>query len=128
MKPLTLEWIDKAEGDYASAQREVRVRKLPNYDAVCFHAQQCVEKYIKARLQEADIPFPKVHDLVTLLDLVLPVEPLWNSFRQQLRYLSTYAVEVRYPGYTADKDMARQSVAICKSVRKAARITLGLLP
>jgi len=63
MKPLTREWIDKAEGDYASAQRELRARKLPNYDAACFHAQQCVEKYIKTRLQEADIAFPKIHDL-----------------------------------------------------------------
>jgi len=47
MKPLTCEWINKAEGDYASAQRELRARKLPNCDAACFHAQQCVEKHIK---------------------------------------------------------------------------------
>lgn len=56
MNPLTLEWIDKAEGDFATAGREIRVRKLPNYDAVCYHAQQCAEKYLKALLQEANIP------------------------------------------------------------------------
>jgi HEPN domain-containing protein len=50
MTPLTREWIDKAEGDFATARREIRVRQAPNYDAVCFHAQQCVEKYLKARL------------------------------------------------------------------------------
>jgi HEPN domain-containing protein len=43
MNPLTLEWIEKAEGDFATAQREQRARKMPNYDAVCFHAQQCAE-------------------------------------------------------------------------------------
>jgi HEPN domain-containing protein len=53
MKPLTLESIEKAEGDFASAQREFRAKKFPNYDAACFNAQQCAEKYIKARLQEA---------------------------------------------------------------------------
>lgn len=37
MNPLTLEWIEKAEGDFATAQREQRARKMPNYDAVCFH-------------------------------------------------------------------------------------------
>jgi HEPN domain-containing protein len=52
MNPLTLEWVDKAEGDYATALRELRARKQPNYDAACFHAQQCVEKYLKAYLQE----------------------------------------------------------------------------
>lgn len=55
MKPLTREWIEKAEGDFATASREIRVRKVPNYDAVCFHAQQCAEKYLKALLQEADV-------------------------------------------------------------------------
>jgi hypothetical protein len=59
MKRITREWIDKAEGDWSSAQREARARKNPNYDSACFHAQQCVEKYLKARLQEANIPFSK---------------------------------------------------------------------
>jgi HEPN domain-containing protein len=50
MKPLTSEWVEKAEGDFATAKREIRVRKTPNFDAVCFHAQQCAEKYLKALL------------------------------------------------------------------------------
>lgn len=57
MKPITREWVDKAEGDYIAAQREVRARKNPVYDAACFHAQQCAEKYLKARLTEAGIRF-----------------------------------------------------------------------
>jgi HEPN domain-containing protein len=69
MTPLTQEWANKAEGDFATASRELRSRKSPNYDAVCFHAQQCLEKYLKARLQEAGIVFPKTHDLVASLGL-----------------------------------------------------------
>lgn len=64
MKPITIEWINKAEGDYAVMEREGRVRKHPNFDGVCFHAQQCAEKYLKAWLIEADIDFPKTHDRV----------------------------------------------------------------
>ena len=44
MNPLTVEWIEKASADLATAGREMRARRDPNYDAVCFHAQQCVEK------------------------------------------------------------------------------------
>ena len=44
MKTLTREWVKKAEGDFNTLLREVRARKAPNYDAACFHAQQCVEK------------------------------------------------------------------------------------
>ncbi len=32
MKPLTREWVDKAEGDFATMEREARVRKNPNYE------------------------------------------------------------------------------------------------
>ena len=70
VNPLILEWIDKAEGDWLSAMRDYRARLDPNYDAVCFLAQQCAEKYIKALLQSAVIPFPKTHNLSELLDLL----------------------------------------------------------
>src|SRR6266852_9206884 len=70
MQPLTAEWVDKAEGDFATLLREIRARKRPNYDSACFHAQQCTEKYLKARLQEAGIPFGKTHDLPALLHLL----------------------------------------------------------
>ncbi len=63
MKPITREWVNKAEGDFATAQREFIVYPDPNYDAVCFHSQQWGEKLLKARLQEADVPFIKTHDL-----------------------------------------------------------------
>lgn len=55
MKPVTTEWIAKAEADYATMLRESRVEENPNWDAVCFHAQQSAEKYLKAKLCEADI-------------------------------------------------------------------------
>ncbi|MEO0520366.1 MAG: HEPN domain-containing protein [Cyanobacteria bacterium P01_A01_bin.116] len=54
MKPITQEWVSKAEGDFLTAQRELQAESKPNYDAVCFHSQQCIEKYLKACLQEAD--------------------------------------------------------------------------
>src|SRR5689334_14451013 len=98
MKPLTIEWVDKAEGDFASLGREIRARKSPNYDAACFHAQQCAEKYLKARLQEASIAFSKTHDLLAILTLLLPVEPSWSSLTPQLISLTQYAIRYRYPG------------------------------
>lgn len=58
MKPLTRGWISKAEGDFTAMEREHRARNNPVNDAICFHAQQCVEKYLKARLQEAGVPVP----------------------------------------------------------------------
>ena len=126
MKPLTREWIGKAEGDFTTTRREVQARKAPNYDAACFHAQQCVEKYLKARLQEATLPFGRTHDLSALLNLLLSVEPSWESLRPYLHALTTFAVGVRYPGESADKAMAREALALCRTVRRHIRLSLGL--
>lgn len=128
MKPLTHEWVGKAEGDFVTARRELRARKAPNYDAACFHAQQCAEKHLKACLQEADLPFSRTHNLSALLDLLLPVEPSWEPFRPHLRALTTFAVGVRYPGESADKTMAREALTLCRNVRRHIRLSLGLEP
>lgn len=73
MKPLTREWLDKAEADLTTARREHAVQIQPNLDAVAFHAQQAAEKFIKAVLCERDQPFPRSHDLLTIAPLRVAV-------------------------------------------------------
>ncbi len=126
MKPMTTEWVAKAEADFATAQRESRVRKNPNYDGICFHYQQCAEKYLKARLCEAEISFSKIHDLVALLEKVLKIEPNWEIFRKDLAYLSDFAVTFRYPGESANKKSALEAKQLCSFFRKTARSSLRL--
>ena len=126
MKPITAEWVAKAEGDFAIMERECRARKNPNYDGICFHAQQCAGKYLKARLCEADIPFSKIHDLVALLERVFVAEPAWETFREDLAYLSDFAVAFRCPGESADKESALDAQSRCQLFRNAARNALGL--
>ena len=126
MKPIAAEWVGKAEGDFATVERETRARKAPNYDGVCFHAQQCAEKYLKALLVEADLPFLRTHDLVVLLDQLLPLYPLWEVYRSDLAYLSEFAVSFRYPGESADRESALDARRRCRIFRRAARSVLGL--
>lgn len=126
MKPMTAEWVAKAEGDFATLERESRVTDRPNFEGICFHAQQCAEKYLKARLCEAGLAFGKVHDLVALLESVLKVEPSWETHRENLAYLSGFAVSVRYPGDSADRDCALDAQRRCRAFRAAARQSLEL--
>ena len=107
MNPLTVEWIAKAEADLATARRELRVRKSPNYDAVCFHSQQGAEKLLKAALTERGLSFSKTHDLARLLGLLIPEHPALAVLNDICSDLSAYAVEFRYPGENATKAMAR---------------------
>ena len=114
------------EGDFATAGRELRARKNPNYEAACFHAQQCAEKYLKAILQEQSIPFGRTHSLIALLDLLLPHAGAWEDARPHLEILNVYAVAVRYPGESADKPSAREAVRHATVVRTIARRSLSL--
>ncbi len=126
MNELTTEWVAKAEGDYATATRELRARRSPNYDAVCFHAQQVAEKYLKAFLQESGVDFPKTHNLIELLELCLPLEPAFEFQRDVLVQLDRYAVRYRYPGETAEKAEARVALDASKTVRAFVRNRLNL--
>jgi len=126
MKPLTAEWVEKAEGDFLVASQIMRRRKNRVLDAACFHCQQAAEKYFKARLCEAGVVFPKTHDLVVLLGLLLPLEPLWKSFLPASQLLTDYAVDFRYPGDAATLTDARQCMKDCRGIRREVRLSLGL--
>jgi len=114
MKPITAEWIGKAEGDFATVEREARARKNPNYDGVCFHAQQCAEKYLKALAVELDLPFLRTHDLVILLEQLLPVYPLWEVTAATWRTLrnspSAFVTRASHP--TVSRRWTRAGAAV----------------
>ncbi len=112
MKDLTKEWIKKSEGDVGTAVRESSVKEGANWDAVCFHAQQAVEKYLKGILQEIEKPFSKTHDLSVLLELALSEFPELNILADDLEWLSAFAVEFRYPGEEALEEDAKHALAI----------------
>ncbi len=126
MKPSTQEWIDKAEGDFIAALTLYRSRKHPNYDTACYHTQQCTEKYLKARLEEAGQAIPRTHNLYALLMLVKPFEPSWLVLATDLNVLNSFAVVFRYPGATATKIDAQDAVRRCRSIRHLIRGSFGL--
>jgi HEPN domain-containing protein len=126
MKPATLEWVRCGEEDFDVALALLRRRTRTAANTIAFHCQQCVEKYLKGRLEEAGLGAPRTHDLVVLLQLLLPVEPLWASFAPSLRRLNDYAVKFRYPGHIATRTDARQALKACRSLRADIRLSLGL--
>lgn len=126
MKRTTSEWVRKAEDDFYVAQTSYRARKRPTYDAAVFHCQQCVEKYMKARLEEAGLSIARTHDLLTLYQEVLNVEPGWVVLQPFFAFLTPFAVAYRYPGFSASKSDAKDALTYCRAVRRIVRGSLGL--
>ena len=118
MKPETQEWIAKAEGDWRVATREMQASD-PVWDVVCFRAQQCAEKYLKAFLEERDIPFLRTHDLVVLLNASRGQLPWLDALKPQLAQLSVFGIASRYPGAQADRQAAAEAMRTAEATRQA---------
>src|ERR1700674_1014861 len=107
MKRLTAQWVRKAESDYAVAKKIARGSD-PHHDEVCFHAQQCAEKYLKALLEELGQPVPRTHVLEDLIILLMAHHASLSRLRVGAKFLTRFAVATRYPGKNATK---RQSAS-----------------
>ncbi len=62
--------------------------KSPVTDAVCFHSQQCAEKYLKAFLQENEIRFRPAHPLIPLFESCLGQDSEFEQVRDDLESLA----------------------------------------
>ena len=120
------EWVEKAEGDFETVL-DLRSKRRPKQRyIIAFHCQQCVEKYLKALLTFHRIHFPKHHDLEELLALLLDTDPLLAPIRKQLKELTPYAVEFRYPGDVVTPEEVTEAVKYAKQLRPILRKRLGL--
>jgi len=116
------EWLRKADHDLTTAAFTLTLGQACPTETVTFHAQQCVEKYIKALLVFRATPFPKTHNIRALRAMLPPkLRPKLDT-RVQDR-LTEYAVVLRYPDMGPDVSLAeaRKAVAIARRVRKEVR-------
>src|SRR4029077_11775056 len=105
MKKLAAAWVKKAEADYLRAVTMVRILRN-DHDGVCFNCQQTAEKYLKALLEELGIGVPRTHILRDLAGLLLSDFPSLRTLQRGLKFLTRFAVGIRYPGEDATKRQA----------------------
>jgi HEPN domain-containing protein len=119
---LIRDWIRKADNDLKNAVHTLTLGQECPTDTVCFHAQQCTEKYIKALLVFRATPFAKTHDIRKLLALIpARIRPKIES-RTKDR-LTEYATVMRYPGGGPEISLteARKAVALARGARRDIR-------
>jgi len=113
-------WLLKAESDLRTAQILIKDENPPT-DSICFHAQQAVEKLLKAYLTYLDIKAPKTHDIATLLEFCLSADEEFKELdREKLEELTFYAVEIRYPDafYQPSIEEAREALKQAVSLKE----------
>ncbi|NLA75595.1 MAG: HEPN domain-containing protein [Deltaproteobacteria bacterium] len=122
---FTREWVRKAENDLTTAEHLFKGGNLYAY-AITFHAQQAVEKFLKAFLVWHQIEFRKTHDIQELLDLVSDVDVNLPESIAESANLTPYGVEYRYPGDYPDATMkdAAKALEVVRHVRDEIRYRL----
>ena len=113
------EWIAKADNDLKNATHTLKLGADCPTDTVCFHAQQCVEKYLKAFLVALEVVFPKTHDIETLVGF-MPKHATVSLTVEQQRRLTDYATVMRYPGPYKPVTLseAKEAVRLARRVRR----------
>lgn len=125
LRDLVEQWIAKAEVDYRTAARLMQDAE-PIREAIVFHCQQAVEKYLKAFLVRHKVEFPKTHDLGQLLDLVARVVPELAALLEEAEALTPYGVQIRYPGEFPDVLPGQELTIFQVASRARAAVTVEL--
>lgn len=89
-------WIQKADGDLKVAKRELQAEDSV-LEAVCFHLQQAVEKYIKAFLSKYSEKIKKTHNLEFLIEQCINIDEEFKEYEEKFDQIAGCGVEVRYP-------------------------------
>lgn len=117
MTDTTKAWLEKANGDFTVASREIKVFDNPVYEIVCFHCHQATEKLMKAALVNLKIRPPFTHDLWILSQLLSTHIPEWSAEATELEDLTRLGIETRYPNWIEARDRATEEDAqLCFSL------------
>ena len=110
-------WLEKAELDYLSMHALLK-HDPPLHATALFHAQQCVEKLLKAGIVNSSHEPDRTHDLVMLSRALADADHRWTWEAAELRLLSFAAVRLRYPHTAVTAAHAENGVELCERVRE----------
>jgi len=112
-------WLFRANEDIAVIENLYKSDPESFASTICFHAQQAVEKFLKAFLVYHNIDFPKTHDLEFLLTECQKIDQV--TFNFDFGSLTDFGISIRYPDdfYIPDKNDTLLYKNIALEVKKA---------
>jgi len=108
------EWLQKAEEDYNTV---VKLEPAETPYVICFHCQQCIEKYLKAYLTARGKIPPPTHNLIRLNSTATEYEKSLDAICDFLEELNPYSVAIRYPGMSVTSEDAERAIEIMNNLR-----------
>lgn len=91
------DWLLKAGNDLKAARAIFEYYEQSPTDTICYHCHQVAEKALKSFFVYKETSLPKIHDLITLLNLCLSKDKTLEILRNELKVLNKYYIETKYP-------------------------------
>lgn len=114
---IALEWYEYAENDFEVAQILSKQVK-PKIEIICYHCQQCVEKYLKGFIASNGEKLQKTHSLVALCNTCVSFDKRFNEILEICANLTVYGSELRYPNkLEIDKNNMKKALDDANKVR-----------
>lgn len=117
-------WLFRAKEDFSVIESLANSGIEFYTSTICFHAQQSVEKYLKAFLVYHDVDFPRTHDVDFLLLECKKIDK--NNFEFDLKSLTEFGVSVRYPDdlYIPGINETKEYIEIVKAIKETVELLL----
>lgn len=115
----TREWIAKADRDLKIGKDEF-VTEGPATDMICFHMQQCTEKYLKAFLIFNSREIRRTHIVEELIRECIEIDSDFQQlFEIRAHTLTDFAVELRYPSDVSlpSNEETKEAIDITEKVK-----------
>lgn len=92
-----LEWLRLAEMDFVTANHLDKTLYPKPMEIICYHCQQCAEKYLKALIEYLGKEIEKTHDLGNLANIIEESIEVPHNVLVSCAKLTQYGVKIRYP-------------------------------
>ena len=120
-RTLVEKWLAKADQDFGVA-KQLYSDGARYAEAIGFHCQQAIEKYLKAYLTLHGIEAPKTHNLIELRLLAGRADKGLAEELVEITMLNPFGVEYRYPGDAPE--MLPEELATVIVIAERARETI----
>ena len=126
-KKVVKSWLNKADEDLAFARASLK-DGLEFYPQICFYLHQSVEKYLKAYIISERLNFPKIHDLLQLVQICMEDDKDFDKFYETAEVLNPFYIGTRYPDViiTVNKSDAEKALQVAEEIANSIKSKLSI--
>jgi HEPN domain-containing protein len=118
MRAETRNWIAMADKDLGTAGFALNSVDGPLPVTTGLHCQKSAENYLKAYLQEHEVPISNRLSLMDLFESCISIDASFESLQMEINQLEGYSIASRYPRAEDSLEFRKEAIATARRVKE----------